>query len=108
MAVASRALDNRSDKVLDVARNVQETFETAAAAQLSDARRATRLVRDSVLAESPFAEINLADPEIDASIAVLAQEVVKIQGHVDESEKSLAKAKARNPKRDEIVKRWAR
>jgi len=106
--VVSRALTDRSNKAHEVARNVQETFETSAASQLSEARRATRLARDSVLAESPFAEVNLVDPEIHESIAVLAQEVAKIKGRVGESEKATNKAKTRNAKRDELVSRWAR
>ncbi len=49
------SLADRSQKTAEVARNVQESFESAASSQIYDASRALQMVRDSVLAESPSA-----------------------------------------------------
>ena len=104
----SRTLGERSDKAADVARNVQEAFESAVTSQLSDARQALQAVRDSVLAESPFGEVTLVDPEIDGSIVVLAQEVQRVQSELQGVEKDMAAVKRRNAKKDELINRWGR
>jgi hypothetical protein len=98
------ALSDRTEKAQDVARNAQESFEGSAAAQLADARRAIQLLRDSVLAESPFGEVRLVDPEIEASIGVLGQEISKVREQVEGVDVSAAKG--RSEKRTEILKRW--
>ncbi|GAB1319962.1 HAUS augmin-like complex subunit 3 N-terminal domain-containing protein [Madurella fahalii] len=102
----SSTLAGRRAKVDDVAQNVQETFETAAIKQVTDAKLAIQLIRDSILAESPYGEVRLVDPEIEGSIAVLSQEL----GNVDEKLKlvdaDVTKLRGRNPKRDELITRW--
>ncbi|KAK2066711.1 hypothetical protein P8C59_000502 [Phyllachora maydis] len=99
-------LAHRRAKADDVARNVHESLEGAAMTQLADARRATQLLLDSVLAESPFAEVNLADPEIEASITFLAQECEEVQTRLRHVDAAAAKAKGHSVKRDALVKRW--
>jgi len=96
----------RYAKAEDVGRNVQETFESATATQVADAKLAIQLVRDSILAESPFGEVRLVDPEIDGSIAVLAQELEKARSRLEGVDAALAKARGKNAKRDEIISRW--
>jgi len=96
----------RYAKAEDVGRNVQETFESATATQVTDAKLAIQLVRDSILAESPFGEVRLVDPEIDGSIAVLAQELEKARSRLEGVDAALAKARGKNAKRDEIISRW--
>lgn len=107
VAFLSATLDERSAKAADVARSVQEAFESAAAAQLADAKRAVRMARESVLAESPFGEVKLIDPEIEGSIAVLAQEVKKVDTKLESVERDSDKARGRSVKRDELILRWA-
>ncbi len=102
------AIADRTSKVTEAARNVQQSFEASAAAQLTDARRALRMVLDSLLAESPFAEVKLVDPEIDSSITVLAQEVEKINTMITEAGTATAGARTRSAKRDELISRWGR
>ena len=89
-------LAGRRTKVQDVARNVQETFESAAMKQLADGKLAIQLVRDSILAESQFGGARLVDPEIEGSIDVLSQELATVDD----------KLRGKNPKRDELVSRW--
>lgn len=105
----SQTLATRAGKSADIARTVQTALERAASSHLSDARLALQLIRDSVLAESPFAEVHLADPGIEASIGVLAQEVQNVANGLEGVEREAAVvARGRNVRREEIVKRWGR
>ncbi|KAK4135275.1 hypothetical protein BT67DRAFT_270310 [Trichocladium antarcticum] len=99
-------LAGRRSKAEDVARNVQETFESAAAKQIEDGKLAIQLVRDSILAESPFGEVRLVDPEIEGSIAVLSQELANVDGKLRAVDARLPKLRGRDPKRDELIRRW--
>lgn len=99
-------LSARRQKLDDVARNAQETFEHAAVSQVADAKLAIQLVRDSILAESPFGEVRLVDPEIEASIAVLAQELANVEGKLKEVDAGVGRVRGRSVKRDELVRRW--
>ncbi|KAL1877469.1 hypothetical protein Daus18300_002456 [Diaporthe australafricana] len=105
----SNILAERTQKAADVADSVQSTFEHTAVAQLAEARVALQLIRDSVLAESPYAEVHLVDPGIESSIGVLAQEVHNVTNRLEgvESE-AAALARGRNVSRDEIISRWRR
>lgn len=109
VAFLSTTLSERSNKAAGVAQNVQGSFEGTAASQLADARRALQLIRDSVLAESPFGEVHLVDPGIEGSIAVLAQEVHNVSHRLEEAEKDMTRiTRGRNVKRDELIGRWGR
>ncbi len=100
-------LVERTAKADGVASNAQEAFEAAATAQLADARRAVWMARESVLAESPFGAVQLVDPEIDASINVIAQEVGQLRSRLDVASRGLDKARrGRSVKREQMVARW--
>jgi hypothetical protein len=99
-------VSRRQAKLHDVARNVQETFEGAAMKQAADGKLAIQLVRDSVLAESPFADIRLVDPEIEGSIAVLSQELATVDEKLKGLDAGVATLRGRNAKRDEFISRW--
>ena len=101
-------LAERTAKAADVARNVQESFETAATTQLGDARLALQMVRDSLLAESPYGRVRLVDPEIEGSLEFLEKELEKMRERLGGVEDELVKARGRKGKREEIVKRWGR
>lgn len=96
----------RRAKVHDVAHNVQQSFEASATKQLVDAKMAVQIVRDSLLAESPFGEVQLVDPEIDGSIAVLGQELEDVKSRLDGIETALAKARGKSLKKEELIRRW--
>ncbi|KND86777.1 hypothetical protein TOPH_08583 [Tolypocladium ophioglossoides CBS 100239] len=100
----ARALADRSQKGSDVARGAQESFEMSAIAQLEDARRAVQLLRDSVLAESPFGDVKLVDPEIEGSIAVLEQEIDKAKQKLKVANEQNVVAKSET--REDLVQRW--
>lgn len=106
-AYLHNTLASRAHKSADVARAVQNSLERDASARLRDARVALQLVRDSVLAESPFAEVRLVDPGIEASIGVLAQEAHGVASRLAGVEKEAAVVgRGRNARREEIVRRW--
>ena len=105
VAALARAVADRSRNGAEVARGAQESFEMSAMAQLEDARRAIQLLRDSVLAESPYGDVKLVDPEIEELIVVLEQETGKarkklkvVEGH---------KIDAKSKKKEEFLQRWS-
>lgn len=100
----SKILEERSKKTDEIARNAQETFELGALAQLNDARLAIQLVRDSVLAESPFNAPRLVDPEISGSITLLAADVEGAKDRLALVE--VQRRDRKSEKRDEFVERW--
>ncbi|KAF5538811.1 hypothetical protein FNAPI_11004 [Fusarium napiforme] len=105
VSALNKAFTERSGKTTDVVRNAQESFETSVTSRLDDARLAIQLLRDSVLAESPFGEIKMVDPEFEGSIEVLSQEVDKVKEKLDGV--VAKKALAKSVKKDEFVQRWA-
>ncbi|KAK1833586.1 hypothetical protein QBC39DRAFT_389822 [Podospora conica] len=105
--VLDATLNERQDKVEDVARNVQESFESIATKQIADSKLAMQLVRDSVLAESPFGQVGLVDPEIEGLVAVLAEEMETVDGKLAAVEGEIVKLRGKSAKRDELVSRWA-
>ena len=104
-ALAAILVERRA-KVHDVAHNVQEAFEASANKQLADAKVAIQMARDSLLAESPFGRVQLVDPEIDGSIAVLGQELEEVQARLEVVDAGLVKARGRNAKKEELIRRW--
>jgi hypothetical protein len=99
-----KVLAERTRKCNDVAKSAQESFEFTAREQLQDARLAVQLVRDSVLAESPFAEVKLVDPDMEASILVLAQEVDKAKEKLRSLEGQSIVTKSE--KKEDLIQRW--
>ncbi|KHN99694.1 uncharacterized protein MAM_02547 [Metarhizium album ARSEF 1941] len=87
-----------------VAKGAQEGFESTARAHVEDAMHAIQLVRDSLLADSPFGDVKLVDPDIEGSILVLAQEVDKAKKKLQ----SLAghRVVAKSEKREALIQRW--
>ncbi|KAK5659637.1 hypothetical protein OQA88_844 [Cercophora sp. LCS_1] len=99
-------LAERRAKVDDVARNAQESFEHMATRQIEDAKLAIQLLRDSILAESPFGQVRLVDPEIDGSIGLLSQEMDDIRVKLDGVDAGLVKLRGKSAKKDELLARW--
>ncbi|KAK5989765.1 hypothetical protein PT974_08025 [Cladobotryum mycophilum] len=102
----ARTLQERSRRYDDVARNTQETFELSTTATIDDTRRAIQLLRDSVLAESPYNKARLIDPEIVGSISVLVQEVEKAKEQLALVEG--LRGDGKSEKREDFIQRWAR
>jgi hypothetical protein len=109
LAAISSALADREEKVADIGRSVQTSFETSSSSHLADIRRALLLVRESILAESPFGPARLADQAVETSIEFLAQGIDAMQTRLAGVGKNTMKSGAgiTNSKREEIVARWA-
>ncbi|KAK0630957.1 hypothetical protein B0T17DRAFT_490680 [Bombardia bombarda] len=99
-------LAERKSKVQDVARNVQGSFEAATIKQIADAKLAIQIVRDSILAENPFGQVRLVDPEIEGLIAVLAQELEAVRAKLEGVDTSLVKARGKSIKKEGLIQRW--
>ncbi|TDZ40706.1 hypothetical protein CTRI78_v010175 [Colletotrichum trifolii] len=104
-ALSSILLD-RQTKAREVARNAQESLEQTASKHLTDSKLAIQLLRDSLLAESSFGDVRLVDEGIEASIAVLGQEVEKVKERVERVD--AGKARQRSERKREILQRWGR
>lgn len=105
VSALNKAFRERSDKTTDVMRGAQEGFEMGVTSRLDDARLAIQLLRDSMLAESPFGKVKMLDPEFEESVVALERGLEgvkeKLDGVVDK------KALAKSVKKDEFVQRWA-
>lgn len=104
VAALAKVLAERSIKADDVSKNAQESFEALTMSKLEDARLAIQLLRDSVLAESPFAEVKLVDPEIEGSIHFLGQEMEKVGEKLNGIDAK--KGNGKSEKKEEILRRW--
>ncbi|RGP71554.1 hypothetical protein FSPOR_3260 [Fusarium sporotrichioides] len=105
VSALNKAFRDRSDKTTDVMRGAQEGFEMSVTSRLDDARLAIQLLRDSLLAESPFGEVKMLDPEFEESVVALARDVEGVKEKLDAVVDK--KALAKSAKKDEFVQRWA-
>ncbi|KAG6169547.1 hypothetical protein E4U51_001519 [Claviceps purpurea] len=105
----AKIVDQRSRKCDEVAHAAQESLEMVTRAHLTDAKLAVQLLKDSLLAESPFGKVNFVDPDIEGSIDVLRQELEKVQDQLRRLEEQGKRVVASSSvKRDEFVERWGR
>ncbi|RGP68566.1 hypothetical protein FLONG3_8125 [Fusarium longipes] len=105
VSALNKAFGDRSVKTTDVVRGAQESFEMSVTSRLDDARLAIQLLRDSVLAESPFGEVKMVDPEFEESVVALAKDVDVVKERLDGVVEK--KALAKSVKKDEFVQRWS-
>ncbi|KYK56451.1 hypothetical protein DCS_03451 [Drechmeria coniospora] len=103
-ATLAKALKLRTKKSVDVSHATQESFESSTMTHVRDAKRAIQLLHDSLLAETPFGLVHLADPGIESSISVLEQEVNKARGRVEAVDGQ--KSTAMSEKRRQFIDRW--
>lgn len=106
VAPLNKALQDRLVRDTDLSRSAQESLETAAVSQLHDARQAIQRLRDSVVAESSFGDVTLADPEIEQSIQVLGQEVEKAKRKLNKMDLHIQVGRCE--KKEELIERWSR
>lgn len=86
-----------------MARGAQESFEAAAMEYLDDVQRAVQMLKDSLMAESPYGRVQLEDADIRGSLDALANEVGKVKDGLQRAEASKV---AKSQKKDEIIQRW--
>ena len=107
-ALLASTVAERRAKVQDVALNIQDSFESVAVSHMADAKLAMQMVRDSVLAETPYGEVNLVDPEIDGSIAVLTRQLEETRAALEKAAAETTKAQGRIAKKEDLIRRWGR
>lgn len=106
VASLCKILGERSRKADDVARSTQESFESNANAYLEDAKVAVQLLMDSLLAESPFGNIQMVDGEFDRSVEALHNDVAQVTERLARVESD--RAGESSNKKDDFLQRWAR
>lgn len=101
-----RALSDRVSKLGGHAESLQSTTESSIASHVLDAHVTLQLLRDSLLAYTPYREVSLLDRDVDSSIAALETEVRDLEDMVKEVD--LQGLQTRNAHRERLVSRWAR
>lgn len=96
-------VSERAGRGEDMARGAQESFEAAATVYLDDVRRAVQMLKDSLLAETPYGRVQLEDADVRGSIDVLVHEVGKVRDGLQRAEASKV---GKSHKRDEMIQRW--
>ncbi|KAJ4392390.1 hypothetical protein N0V85_007096 [Neurospora sp. IMI 360204] len=98
-------LTDRQQKRDELFSTAQSTFEDTVTKHIGDAKAALAMLRDSVLAESPWGAVRLVDEELEESVEVIRQELGKIEewkGDVD----GAVKAASGSEKKEAFLKRW--
>jgi len=104
--VLDQALADRSNKLEIHTENLQSTTESSISAHLLDAQVALQLLRDSLLADTPYRKVQFLDPEIEGSVKAFEEELLILQEKMEGF--NLHDLQARNLNRDAFVGRWAR
>ncbi|KAG5927799.1 hypothetical protein E4U42_001768 [Claviceps africana] len=102
--ILAKAVAQRSRKCDEVAQAAQESLEIVTRAHTTDAKLAIQLLKDSLLAESPFGEVKLVDADIEESILILQKEVEKVRDQLQSIEGQ--GVMAGSVKKEEFVRRW--
>jgi hypothetical protein len=93
---------------VEVAQSVQSSLEVSVSYHLAEIRRAVLLLRESILAETPFGPANLADQAVEASIAFLAEGVTATQLRSEQADSRGIETVGAKTKKNDIVARWGR
>jgi hypothetical protein len=101
-----RALLDRASKLEGHANSLQSSTESTISSNLLDAHATLHLLRDSLLALSPYHSVKLFDPEAESSITALEEDVQKLEQELEKVD--LQKLQVRNVHREQLVQRWLR
>lgn len=86
--------------------SLQTTTESSISSHILDSRLTLQLLQDSLLAESLYHKVRLLDPDIESSVSMFQQEIVELQGSLDDID--LQQLLVKNVNRDQIIERWGR
>ncbi|PHH81693.1 hypothetical protein CDD82_181 [Ophiocordyceps australis] len=73
------ALNKARDKLAHVERGAHESYEEAIMKHVHDIEGAVQMMRDSVLAESPYGKVELVDAEVEYSINAMKEGVADVR-----------------------------
>ncbi|KAL0472809.1 hypothetical protein QR685DRAFT_515128 [Neurospora intermedia] len=98
-------LTDRQQKRDELLSTAQSSFEDAVTKHIGDAKAALAMLRDSVLADSPWGAVRLVDEELEGSVKVIRQELEKIEEWRGDIEGAV-KASNADERREQFMKRW--
>jgi hypothetical protein len=101
-----KALLDRANKLEAHANSLQSSTETSISSHLLDAHVTLHLLRNSLLAESPYHSVSLLDPEVESSLSTLENDIQQSQEKLESLD--LQKLQTKNAHRDQLVERWSR
>ncbi|KAK3953897.1 hypothetical protein QBC32DRAFT_360666 [Pseudoneurospora amorphoporcata] len=98
-------LVDRQQKRDDLVSAAQSSFEDAVTRHIGDAKAALAMLRDSVLAESPWGAVRLVDEELEGGVDVLRQELGEVEGWRVGVEAGV-KASSDDERREQFLRKW--
>lgn len=101
-----KALLDRANKLEGHANNLQSATESSISSHLLDAHITLHLLRNSLLAESPYHTVNLMDAEVESSLSTLENDIEGLQEELEGMD--LEKLQKKNVHREQLVERWSR
>lgn len=101
-----RALFDRANRLEAHSHSLQSSTETSISSHLLDAHITLHLLRNSLLAHSPYNSVSLLDPDVESSLSMLQNDIEHLQERLEGLD--LKKLQARNPHREQLVERWSR
>jgi hypothetical protein len=103
-AVLADAFTDRSTKLNQLSRDVQDNLEGSIASHLRDAQSTTQRLKHALLADTPFGTIRLLDVEINDAISQLQDDIDRSQR---ESERlNTESLRQPNVAKEAFIERW--
>lgn len=104
--VLERALADRITKLGIHRANLQSTTESSISSHVLDSHLTLQLLQDCLLAETLYHNVQLVDPDIEASVSMFQQEIRELQSTLDGID--LGKLQSKNTHREQLIERWSR
>jgi len=104
--VLEKAMSDRISKLEAHVTSVQSTTESSISCHLQDAHITLQLLRDSLLTESPYHQVQLLDPEIIYSVDKFEQDVQALQERIEAV--NLQRLQTRSVHKEQLIERWSR
>ncbi|RDL38167.1 Uncharacterized protein BP5553_05600 [Venustampulla echinocandica] len=104
--VLERALADRVTKLGIHAANLQSITESSISSHLLDSHITLQLLQDCLLAETLYHNVQLVDPDIEASVSMFQQEIQDLQKGLEGID--LEKLQSKNIHREQLIERWSR
>jgi len=101
-----RALSERVSRLEEHAKSLQSTTESSISSHLLDAHITLQLLKNSLLAQSPYNEVQLVESEVESRLSLFEQDIQALQKRLEAVD--LQKLQSKNVHRDALIERWSR
>jgi hypothetical protein len=101
-----KALLDRANKLEGHEQSLQSTTESSISSHLLDAHVTLHLLRNTLLAQTPYHSISLLDQEVESSVSKLEDDTQQLQATLEST--NLQKLQPKNVHREQFVARWSR